>query len=69
MDQEIESYNVPLDHPHYEDAKTTETNDVLINKILLYPDKKNYLCTLCPKKVVNLNVFINHRIIYGTLEL
>ena len=53
-------YNVPLGHPDYEDAKTTETNDVLLNKTLLYPDKRIFLYTLCPKKVVNLDVLINH---------
>ena len=42
-DQQME-YNVPLGHPDYEDTKTMDTNYELVNKTMLYPHKKNYLC-------------------------
>ena len=60
MAEEMESYNVPFDHPDYEEANNMESNEQLINRTMLYPNRKFHLCTLCPKRVVNVNVLINH---------
>ena len=60
MDQEMKSYNVPFDHPDYEEANNQESNEQLINRTMLFPNRKIYLCTLCPKRVVNIFVLINH---------
>ena len=56
----LETYDVPVGHPDYEDASNQETNEQLINRTMLFPDRKIYLCTLCPKRVVNIFVLINH---------
>ena len=56
--------------PDYEDPKTMEKNYVLVNNTLLNnPDAIIHQCSLCPKKVVNLNVFIKHRLMHGTPQV
>ena len=56
----LETYDVPVGHPDYEEASNQETNEQLINRTMLFPNRKIYLCTLCPKRVVNIFVLINH---------
>ena len=52
--------------PDYEDPSTMLTNYVLANKTHANNScAVMYACDLCPKKVVNHDVFIQHRCMHG----